>query len=81
MRSIGNQVVTWNDYVEALYYRFGGQKNPLKELKDLKHEGDLETYIQDFDMLWNRAEIIEKQALVFFSGRVGSGDKKFGENV
>lgn len=25
--------------------RFGRQKNPLEELKDLKQEGDLETYI------------------------------------
>ena len=66
--SIENQVVAWNNYVEALYCRFGGQKDLLEELKDLKHEGDLETYIQDFEMLWNRAEIIKKQALVFFLG-------------
>ena len=47
----------------------------------MKHEGDLETYIQDFDMLWYKAKIIEKQVLVLFFRRVGSGDKKFGENV
>jgi hypothetical protein len=68
--SIENQVVAWNNYVEALYCRFGGQKDLLEELKDLKHEGDLETYIQDFKMLWNRAEIIKKQALVFFLGEL-----------
>jgi hypothetical protein len=27
---------------------------------------DLESYIRDFDILWNKAEISEKQALVFF---------------
>ena len=27
---------------------------------------DLETYIQDFDILWNITDIIDKQALVFF---------------
>jgi len=26
----------------------------------------LETYIKDFDILWNRSEISEKNALVFF---------------
>jgi len=49
--SIENVVVIWNNYVEPLYCRFGGQKDLLEELKDLKHEGDLEIYIQDFNML------------------------------
>jgi hypothetical protein len=26
---------------------------------------DLESYIMDFDILWNKAEISEKQALIF----------------
>ena len=34
--------------MEALYGRFGGHKDLLEELKDLKQEGDLETYIKDF---------------------------------
>jgi hypothetical protein len=28
----------------------------------------LETYIKDFDILWNRAEIDERYALIFFLG-------------
>jgi hypothetical protein len=28
----------------------------------------LETYIQDFDVLWNKADISERQAMVFFIG-------------
>jgi hypothetical protein len=35
---------------------------------ELRQMGGLETYIQDFDILWNWAEISEKQALVFFIG-------------
>jgi hypothetical protein len=35
---------------------------------ELRQQGDLEEYIQDFDILWNKAEINEKQALVIFLG-------------
>lgn len=45
---------------------FGGQKDPLEELMDLRQTRNLETYVQDFDVLCNRAEINEKQAMVFF---------------
>ncbi|KAL3596164.1 hypothetical protein D5086_007801 [Populus alba] len=66
MRNINNQRVSWGEYVEALCYRFGGQKDPMEDLIDLKQVGTLETYIHDFDVLWNKAGIGEKQALVIF---------------
>nr|TKR98087.1 hypothetical protein D5086_0000206350 [Populus alba] len=56
------------DALVAAYLRFGGEKNPLKELIELKQKNDLETYIKDFDILWNRSEISEKNAFVFFIG-------------
>jgi hypothetical protein len=56
--------------MDALCYRFGGQKNPLKELTEYKQEGELEGYIKDFDILWNKAKISKRQALVFFLGGV-----------
>jgi len=68
MRSLGGRVVSWLEYVEAFCCRFGGEKNPLEELIELKQKNDLETYIKDFDILWNRSEISEKNALVFFIG-------------
>ena len=68
IRNLGRQETTWADYVEALCYRFGGQKNPLEELTEHKQAGELEGYIKEFDMLWNRAQVSEKQALVFFLG-------------
>jgi len=66
IRSLRGQAVSWLEYVEALCCRFGGEKNPLEELIELKQKNDLETYIKDFDILWNRYEISEKNALVFF---------------
>jgi hypothetical protein len=68
MRSLGGQVVPWPEYVEALCCRFGGERNPLEELIELKQKNDLQTYIKDFDILWNRSEISEKNALIFFIG-------------
>jgi len=68
MRSLGGRVVSWSEYVEALCCRFGGEKTPLEELIELKQKNDLETYIKDFDILSNRSEISEKNALVFFIG-------------
>lgn len=56
--------------MEALCAKFGGQVDPLKELMDLRQTGNLEVYIQDFDILWNKAEINEKQVMIFFIGRL-----------
>ena len=52
--------------MEAICSRFGGQKDLLEELNDLRHNKELEGYNKDLDILWNRAEINEKQALIFF---------------
>jgi len=68
LRSTANQGVTWEEYVEAIGCRFGWQQDPLEALMELKQLGNLEEYIQDFDILWNKAEINEKQALVIFLG-------------
>ncbi|KAJ6862568.1 hypothetical protein NC652_039424 [Populus alba x Populus x berolinensis] len=67
-KNLEGHEVTWVEYVDALCCWFGDQKDPLEELIEHKHEGDLEGYIRDFDMLWNRAQISKKQALVFFLG-------------
>jgi len=53
MKSLGGRVVSWSEYVEAFCCKFGGEKNPLEELIELKQKNDLETYIKDFDILWN----------------------------
>lgn len=61
MRSLGNQRVSWEEHVEALYYKFGGQTDLIDELIDLKQDGDFESYIYDFDIVWNKVNIGEKQ--------------------
>jgi len=38
----------------------------MEDLIGLKQVGTLENYIHDFDILWNKADIGEKQALVIF---------------
>jgi hypothetical protein len=60
MKNQSNQRVSWGEYIEALCYRFGGQKDPMEDLIDLKQVGTLEDYIHDFDVLWNKAGIGEK---------------------
>jgi hypothetical protein len=49
--------------MEAICYRFEGQQNPLEELMELKQLEDLKGYIQDFDILWNKAKISKKNKL------------------
>lgn len=66
MKSEGGQIVSWSKYIEAICYRFGGQKDPLEEFKDPRQMEDLKVYTRDFDILWNMIEISEKQALIFF---------------
>jgi len=67
-QSLEDREATWEEYTEALCDRFGCQQNPLEELMELRQTDNLETYIQDFDILWNKADISEKQAMVFFIG-------------
>jgi len=38
----------------------------MKDLIDLKQVRTLESYIHDFDVLWNKAGIRERQALIIF---------------
>jgi hypothetical protein len=40
----------------------------MEDLIDLKQVGTLENYIHNFDILWNKVGIGEKQALVIFLG-------------
>ena len=68
LRTLGDQKTSWEEYVEAICYRFGERQDPLEELMELRQSGELEEYIQAFDILWNKAEINEKQALVIFLG-------------
>jgi len=67
-RSNWGRVATWEEYTEAVCGQFDGHQDPLEELIELRQISSLETYIQDFDVLWNKADISERQAMVFFIG-------------
>ena len=66
-RNLEGNEVTWAEYVDALCCRFGGSKG--SGTHRTQGGGKLEEYIRDFDVLWNKAQISKKQALVFFLGR------------
>jgi len=51
LRSAENQRATWEEYMEAISCQFERQQDPLEELMELKQQGNLEEYIQDFDIL------------------------------
>lgn len=38
-RSLGDKAISWSEYVDALCSRFRGQKDPLKELMELRKLG------------------------------------------
>jgi hypothetical protein len=66
MRNLGGGVGSVMAWVALCCRVWGGGRNLLEKLIELKQKNDLETYIKDFDILWNRSEISEKNALVFF---------------
>ena len=66
MKRKGNQEVTLGEYVKAICYQFRGWKDPLEKLNDFRQIEDLEGYIKDFDVLWNKTEISDNQVLIFF---------------
>jgi len=51
LRTLGDQKTSWEEYVEAICYRFGERQDPLEELMELRQSGELEEYIQAFDIL------------------------------
>nr|TKS06762.1 hypothetical protein D5086_0000119590 [Populus alba] len=67
-KSVRGRVVTWEEYTEAMCGQFGGHQDPLEELMELRQTCSLKTYIQEFDVLWNKTDISERQAMVFFIG-------------
>lgn len=62
MTSLGGQVVSWQEYVEALFCRFGWEWNPLEELIELKQKSDIETYINSLACSQQNRRIIIIQA-------------------
>ncbi|KAL0324846.1 UNVERIFIED_CONTAM: hypothetical protein Scaly_1641400 [Sesamum calycinum] len=55
------EVPNWEEYVRALYDRFGTQlyDDPMAELMNLKQVGTVQDYLDKFDELLNRVDLLE----------------------
>ncbi|GKV50520.1 hypothetical protein SLEP1_g57222 [Rubroshorea leprosula] len=65
----GEQVLSnWEEYVEGLKARFGEKayEDPMSDLISLKQTGTVEEFQEQFDTLFPRTGINEKQAVSFF---------------
>ena len=59
-RSLRGLKVSWNECVEILCANFGVKNDPLEDFIDLRQTNSIKTYIQDFNILWNKTKINEK---------------------
>ena len=59
---------SWGEYVQALRRRFGplAYEDPMAEVKKLKQMGSLEEYVKAFEMLMDKAQLNENQAVSCF---------------
>lgn len=62
-------------------FQIQGSEGPIERTHGIKEVGNLETCIQNFDILWNRAEVNEKSALVFFIRGLGVEIKNLAYNL
>ena len=55
----------WNEYITAMRTKFGSlaYEDPMVKIKKLKQMGSLKNYLREFDVLLDRAQLSESQAL------------------
>ncbi|XP_071739536.1 uncharacterized protein [Rutidosis leptorrhynchoides] len=59
--------VDWLVYAEAVQKRFGSTiEDPLAELKNLRQNGSLKIYNDEFEQLLNKTEVTDKQSISFY---------------
>lgn len=74
------QDVTYPENEMEIMRRFGAvYEDPLAELKNLKQDGTMRQYQDDFDVLLSKVDLTEQQAISFYIGALQPGDG--GENV
>ncbi|RVW58447.1 Transposon Ty3-I Gag-Pol polyprotein [Vitis vinifera] len=69
IKTRGNEAyLDWSEYVIALNARFGQHvfDDPIADLRNLGQTGSLQSYMDEFDELYPRADIKESHALSFF---------------
>ena len=62
------RIPLWGEYVLALKARFGAlsYEDPMAEIKKLRQTGSLKDYLQSFDVLLDKVQLSEEQALSCF---------------
>lgn len=61
--------VPWEEYEHEILTRFGPMyEDPLADLKNLKQDGSVRQYQDEFDMLLSKVDLTEQQAISFYVG-------------
>lgn len=68
---MGRSMPSWNDYIHDMFIKFGSEllADLMIELKNLKHLGSVQTYIDKFDELVNMIYLLEENIVYCFSRR------------
>ncbi|KAK8938871.1 hypothetical protein KSP39_PZI011490 [Platanthera zijinensis] len=58
----------WEEYAQAITERFGSllMDDPMRELKNLRQTGGVQSYVDSFDVIYHRVSITEEYALSLF---------------
>lgn len=66
---INGENVEWQVYEQAVEQRFGHiYEDPMGELKNLKQNGPVQVYQDQFEVLLNQVELIEAQTINMYLG-------------
>ena len=65
---IPNDALKWEEYIKAMNCRFGPNafEDPMFDLTNLKQEGSIQEYMDEFEMLLGRVELPEDYAISCF---------------
>lgn len=65
---LSGEFPVWGEYVSALNSKFGSELHydPMKELKDLRQLGSVQTYLDKFDELLNKVSLSTEHTLSLF---------------
>ncbi|GKF44036.1 reverse transcriptase, partial [Tanacetum coccineum] len=70
---IHGENVLWSEYEKEIIARFNSVfEDPMVEIKNLKQDGEVKVYQEQFEVLLNRLDLTESYAVSFFIGGLKS---------